>query len=179
MPRYIITGGLGTGKTSIVSSLGPDIHTVSEPARELIGEHRDATGESTLDNRPELFVERLIARSIDRYHSVAESQLAVFDRGLPDCVAYATAFGIDTRPALHAASAYRYETTVFVTAPWEAIYENDNMRQATFDQANAFYAWVIDAYSTLGYELVVVAKESVAERVNHIRRRIGLDAIAT
>lgn len=177
MPRYIITGGLGTGKTSIVSSLGPGIETVSEPARELIAEHRSATGEPTLDTRPELFVDRLISRSVEKYHSVPETGMTVFDRGLPDCVAYAAAFGLDTRAALDAASECRYEKTVFVTAPWEEIYTTDDMRRTTFDQAEAFYITVVDAYSQLGYELVELPKASVARRVSVMRDRIGSSPI--
>ena len=84
MPRYVVTGGLGTGKTSVVSALSRDVETVAEPARELIAEHQAATGEPTLDHRPGLFVERLIARSLEKFHSASASVVTVFDRGLPD-----------------------------------------------------------------------------------------------
>lgn len=173
MSRYVVTGGLGTGKTSVVSALASDFTIVAEPARELIAEHADATGESTLDTRPELFVERLIARSIAKYHSVPASQIAVFDRGLPDCVAYATVCGLDPAAALEAASGHCYEPTVFVTDPWKEIYTTDDMRRATFDQAEDFHAHVVAAYTKLGYELVELPKAPVAERAAFIRAHIG------
>lgn len=117
MPRFVITGGLGTGKTSVIPLLPREIETVPEPARELIAEHRAATGEPTLDHRPEPFVERLVQRSIENYRSASDVARTVFDRGLPDCVAYAAVYGIDTQTAVEAANQYRYETEVFVLHP--------------------------------------------------------------
>ena len=174
MPRYIITGGLGTGKTSVISQLGRELETVPEPARELIAEHRAATGEPTLDHRPELFVERLVQRSIENYQSVSETGLAVFDRGVPDCVAYATAYGIDAKTAMQAAALYRYQTPVFVAPPWKEIYTIDDMRQATFAQAEIFFSEVITAYDRLGYETIELPRKSVEERVAFITARLPL-----
>jgi predicted ATPase len=172
MRRYTITGGLGVGKTSVVSALESDFETVGEPARELIAEHFDATGEPTLDTRPELFVERLISRSIEKYHSVSPSRVTVFDRGLPDCVAYAAVSGLDAGAALDAASVNGYDNPVFVAGPWEEIYTTDNMRRATFAQAEAFYSQVVSVYIRLGYELVELPKVSVEERATFIRKHI-------
>lgn len=73
MARFVISGGLGVGKTSVLSLLSPRYETVAEPARELISEHRDASGESTLDHLPALFVEMLIARSTEKYTAASPS----------------------------------------------------------------------------------------------------------
>ena len=173
MSRYVITGGLGTGKTSAVTALEDKVRTVPEPARELIAEHLAATGEPTLDHRPELFVERLITRSLQNYRSAAESTVTVFDRGLPDCVAYAAVFGIDAKPALDAATANPYENPVFVAPPWKEIYTTDGMRKATFAQAESFYSEVISAYVQLGYELTELPKVSVEERAAFIAAHLS------
>ncbi len=45
----MITGGLGVGKTSLLSLLNRQYETVAEPARELIAEQRETSGEATLD----------------------------------------------------------------------------------------------------------------------------------
>ncbi len=172
MARFVITGGLGTGKTTLISALSDAISTVAEPARELIAEHRLATGEITLDKRPEEFVQRLIERSIEKYDSVRDGSVAVFDRGLPDCVAYARVSGVDAGEAFAAASEYRYENPVFVTAPWAEIYETDDMRRATFAQAQSFYAEVVAAYESLDYEMVQVPQVSPVERAAFIEGQI-------
>ena len=172
MARFVITGGLGTGKTTLISALSDSISTVAEPARELIAEHRLATDESTLDKRPEEFVQRLIERSIHKYAAVSDGVVAVFDRGLPDCVAYAKVYGLDVGEALAAAAQYRYETPVFVAAPWAEIYRPDDMRRATFAQAQSFYAEVVAAYESLDYEMVQVPQVSPVERAAFIEGQI-------
>ena len=171
--RYVVTGGLGAGKTSVVSALRHSVDVVAEPARELIAERQSAAGESNLDGRPEQFVELLIGRSIEKYESVSDRAVAIFDRGLPDCVAYAAVYGIDTRPAVEAATNHRYETPVFVAPPWEEIYATDDMRKATFPQAVAFYLEVVSAYERLGYEMIALPRTSVEARVAFIMAHLS------
>ncbi len=168
MPRYVITGGLGTGKTSVISVLKRTMETMPEPARELIAEDGIAPGERTLDRRPELFIERLVTRSVENYQSAPEAAVTVFDRGLPDCIAYAASYGIDPQPAIRVAAAYRYETPVFVAPPWREIYETDDLRQATYRQAQAFYSEVISAYERFGYHMIELPRTSVEERATFI-----------
>lgn len=176
MARFLITGGLGVGKTSVLSLLQPRYETVAEPARELIDEHRNATGEATLDHRPELFLELLLSRSIQHHQAAASSAVKVFDRGVPDCIAYAMAFEVEIGPALEAAHLFRYEDPVFVAPPWEEIYSNDDMRRATFAQAEAFGKYVVEAYDRLGYRMIELPRTSVEDRtafiVDHIEARI-------
>ena len=94
--------------------------------------------------------------------------MTVFDRGLPDCVTYAAVYRIDTQPAIDAATANRYQNPVFVAPPWKEIYTTDEMRKATFAQAESFYSEMISAYDRLGYELTELPKASVEERVAFI-----------
>lgn len=168
----MVTGGLGTGKTSVLSALDDAVLVVAEPARELIAEHHSSVGEGLLDTRPQLFVERLIERSITKHQSVEDGVTAIFDRGLPDCVAYAAIYGIDAQRAIEAAEEYRYEIEVFIAPPWKEIYTTDNMRRATFAQAAVFYAEVVAAYERLGYSLVELPRTSVQERAAFISARL-------
>lgn len=176
MARFVITGGLGVGKTSLLSLLNRQYETVAEPARELIAEHRETSGEATLDLRPELFVEILISRSMEKYTAASSSAVTVFDRGVPDCITYAMAYELDIGPALDAAFPYPYENSVFIASPWEEIYTTDDMRRATFAQAENFYAYVVEAYQQLGYQLIELPKVSVEERaafvVDYIKDRV-------
>jgi len=95
---------------------------VAEPARALIPEHQRTGGEVALDERPEILVEQLILRSIDDYTAATRSAVTVFDRGVPDCVAYAMPNGLDLGPASDAASRYPYEEPVFAAGLWEEIW---------------------------------------------------------
>jgi predicted ATPase len=168
--RYVITGAPGTGKTALVESLAHVGTVIGEPARELIAEHREATGEPSLDGSPGLFVERLILRSIEKFDAAPDSEAIIYDRGLPDCVAYAQLFGVDSGPAIAAASVRRYSDPVFVAPPWESIYSVDDMRRASFDQITVFHNELVAAYQTLGYQLLELPKATVAERVQIVTR---------
>lgn len=173
MRRYVVTGGLGTGKTTVIDALGGAVMAITEPARELIAQHRAETGGASLDGDPERFVERLVDLSIEKHQSVPQGATAVFDRGVPDCVAYATVYGIDPDPAIEAAARYRYESPVFVAPPWKEIYATDEMRTATYAQAEEFHTAVVSAYDDLGYELIELPRASAEERAAFISARIS------
>jgi hypothetical protein len=50
----------------------------------LAAEHQAATGEPSLDHRPALFVDRLLARSIETFDRPPASDIVFYDPGLPD-----------------------------------------------------------------------------------------------
>lgn len=68
--------------------LSPRYETVAEPAREMITEHRQTGGEVTLNERPEVFVEKLICAINQRLHGGHPPGSGGLRPG-PDCVAYA------------------------------------------------------------------------------------------
>lgn len=92
--------------------------TVDEPARELIRLHAARIGDARLDRRPERFLRMLVERSIQGYNSVPDTSVVFFDRGLPDCLAYAAVYGLDPGPLRGMAAAFRYDSPVFIAPPW-------------------------------------------------------------
>lgn len=175
MPRrFIVTGAPGSGKTALLNALQTLAVIVAEPARELIAEHRAATGETSLDERPQVFVDRLVRRSIEKFEAVAGHDVALFDRGLPDCVAYAAMLGVDGGPAREAASRHRYDDPAFILPPWEDIYVTDDMRRMRFADAGPFHDRLVAVYTDLGYELVEVPRMPIDDRANVIAARVGI-----
>ena len=176
MPRFVVTGAPGTGKSSVISLLGDRHATVSEPARELIAEHAAQTGEATLDGRPELFLTRLVQRSIDDFRSGSGATVVFFDRGLPDCVAYAAVLGMDREPLLEQANEFRYDSPVFIAPPWKEIDTTDALRRATFEQVETFHFHLRSAYLQLGYGLIELPKISPSGRVEVVTEHLHLGA---
>jgi predicted ATPase len=171
---HVLTGAPGSGKTSILDAIGAELRCVGEPAREVIAEQRAIDGDGTSDRDPSLFVDLLLRRSIEK-HQAARSGAApvLFDRGVPDCIAYASVMGVDPSPSVRAAEQYRYRDEVFLLEPWEEIYTVDDERTMSFADTLPFHEALVDAYERAGYVLVDVPRDSIERRVAFI-----LDSIA-
>ncbi len=130
---FILTGAPGSGKTATLDHIGADIRCVGEPAREILAEQRSMGGAGTHDRDRSSFLDLILRRSIEKYEAAQRGDgSVVFDRGIPDCIAYAVLFGIDPTPSVLASQEYRYNDEVFVLGPWEDIYVVDDERVMSF-----------------------------------------------
>jgi predicted ATPase len=167
---YVLTGAPGSGKTAILDRLIGEIRCVGEPAREILAEQRLTGGAGTHDRDPSLFVDLLLRRSIEKHEGAQRSQgPSIFDRAVPDCVAYATLMGIDPAPSVLASERYRYHAEVLVLQPWEEIYTVDDERTMSFADTIPFQQALVDAYERAGYTLVEVPRDSVEDRTAFVR----------
>jgi predicted ATPase len=170
---FILTGSPGTGKTAILAELASGFRCVAEPAREILAEQRSTGGAGTPDRDPSLFMDLLLRRSIDKYEAARRlGEPAVFDRGIPDCIAYAARLGLDPMPSIVASKRYRYNAEVLVLEPWEDIYSIDEERTMSFKDTVEFHAAIKDAFELAGYALVEVPRDSVENRAGFVRHFI-------
>jgi predicted ATPase len=171
---FILTGAPGSGKTAILDRIGAGIRRVGEPAREILAEQRAAGGAGTPDRDPSSFVDLLLRRSIDKYETARGwEEPVVFDRGMPDCVAYAVLLGSDPRASLAACERYRYHPEVLVVEPWEEIYVTDDERTMSFADTIPFQAALVEAYERARYSLVEVPRDSAENRAAFVRDLVG------
>ena len=153
----VITGTWGSGKTSLIESLAGIFSFVPEPARAAIAEDP-----ALLDDWA-TFSRVLLSRAVADFEADSGGVL-LFDRGIPDCLAYARWFSLDEGPYLDAAVANRYEPDVLICPPWAEIYTTDDLRKATFDMATDFHDVLATTYVDLGYRLTEVPLVSLEER---------------
>lgn len=165
---FIVTGGPGMGKTAIIKALGELEHiTVPETGREIIRQ-QVATGGHALpwDDR-QAFARRMFEQSVADYEALTPARGPVFfDRGIADTIGYLELCGLPV-PAemLLVARSHRFNKKVFLTPPWQAIYEQDAERKQSFAEAVATYDCMISVYQRLNYELVLLPEAPVAARV--------------
>ena len=167
---YILTGAPGSGKTAILDHIGAGICCVGETAREVLAEQRSVDGVGTPDRDASLFLDLFLQRSIDKH--VASQRWGgsvVFDRGIPDCIAYAIMLGVDPTPSLLASQRHRYNNQVLLLEPWEEIYVVDDERTMSFADTVPFHRVLIYAYERAGYSLVPVPRDSVDNRAAFLR----------
>jgi predicted ATPase len=164
----IITGGPGMGKTTLIAALqGQGYMTVPESGREIIREQVAVGGDALPWANRQEFAREMFRRDLTRFLQLpVQAGRVFFDRGFPDTIGYLELCGLDVPAEMpEAAMRYRYHTQVFLTPPWEEIYRQDAERKQSFEEAVATCNKIQEVYERLGYEVVVLPKASVAERV--------------
>jgi predicted ATPase len=168
---HILTGAPGAGKTTVLRALPPSLASVDEPARQIIAGMRAAGGDPR-SIRTHEFVRRILELAVADFTAMSGHDCVVFDRGLPDCVAYARHLAVDPTPALTAARQYRHDGLVFLFEPWEDIYTTDEDRTMTFDATVSFHDEVLRAYREAEYEWIIVPRGTPAERAAFVATRV-------
>lgn len=174
--NIIITGAMGSGKSTVLKLLKAEsLAVVEEPAREILAEQRSIGDEGVPEKNPRLFTQLLLSRAIYQYKQMQSThETIIFDRGIPDNIAYAQLFKLNYPPAHHAARLYPYDSNVFIFPAWEEIYTTDDERIMSFEAAKAFGDDVRKIYTEYGYNLIEVPCISPEERVQFIKKRILL-----
>ncbi len=169
---FIVTGAPGVGKTSLIESLGKDFSVESEPAREVIAEQRATNGSGLWENDRKLFIDLLLTRSLEKYSQYSQQQIVLFDRGIPDNIAYANSGAINNTDYVKASQDYRYNKYVFLLNPWEKIYGTDDERNMTFQEVEKFHQQIIKVYRELDYMFIEVPNGDVAERTSFVENHL-------
>lgn len=170
---FVVAGGPATGKSTLISGLrSRGFKCLDEVAREIIDEQLKTKG--TIVPWLELgkFNEEVIRRMVKQHCSVSE-EIHFFDRGFPDNLGYLKLGGANVSGDLFdAAKKYRYNKKVFFLEPWENIYLNDATRKEPFEYALKISDHIKEAYIELDYDVVVVPKVSVEERVEFVLKHV-------
>ena len=172
---FVLTGAPGSGKSALLDCLRRSgVTAIDEPARQILAEQRSFGGHGVPERDPALFVELMLSRAVFEYRrQEASDRPIVFDRGVPDLIAYASLYGLDATRVLSASRAYRYNPTVFFAPAWEEIYCNDDERKMTFDQARDFGERMRDAYLGLNYELLDLPRDTPGKRAGILLKALA------
>lgn len=173
--QIVITGGPGTGKSSIIEELKQRGYTCFEEiSRQITIEARKEGVDQLFLTDPLRFSERLLEGRIEQ-HRVSKQHpdnLVFLDRGIPDVLAYMEYSG-DPYPDTfeEAAKTHAYDH-VFILAPWEDIYQCDNVRYESFDQAIEIHEALLNTYKRFGYTLLDVPFDTISKRADFILNNI-------
>jgi predicted ATPase len=169
--RIVITGGPGTGKTSIINELIKRNHIcLEEISRQVTLEAQKKGIEQLFLTEPLLFSDMLLEGRHKQFAEALEfdTPFTFLDRGIPDVVAYMDYLGTEyPERFVEACENHKYDY-VFILAPWQEIYTSDNERYENFDQAIEIHHKLVDTYSKYGYELNDVPFDSIEKRTDFI-----------
>ena len=167
--KFVITGGPGFGKTSLLHKLNElGYITFDEVAREIINEQRAIDAELLPWINRKQFDSEVINRMINQYHSHNSENIAFFDRGLPDLVGWRIYDNLSTDEIIKYVNKFRYERIVFVTEVWEEIYNSDVNRPYSFKQACEINKLIANGYLCNGYFVKYLPKIDILSRTKYI-----------
>ena len=170
--RIVITGGPGSGKTTVIEELSRrGIATMPEISREIIREAKAQGIDQLFLEDPLLFSRKLIEGRVKQFNEAGNMQTDVvfFDRGIPDVAAYLR-YSKTPIPddLMEITKKYQYDQPVFIMPPWEEIYTTDFERYESFNQAQLIHNKLVNMYAELGYFLIFVPFGTVEKRAEFI-----------
>jgi predicted ATPase len=173
---HVITGGPGSGKSTLIAALAATgVATSPEVARIIIREEVASGGDALPWANHLAFAERMIEREVAAHEeALASGETVLLDRGVPDVVCFLRLAGLATPPYIDAAArTCRYNPRVFIAPWWLAIFTTDAERKQTPEEAAATFAVMVETYRDYGYTLVELPRATVAERVAFVLAQIG------
>ncbi|WP_033961711.1 AAA family ATPase [Psychroserpens jangbogonensis] len=175
--KIVITGGPGTGKSSIINELIKREYTCFEEiSRQVTLDARKDGVDQLFLTKPLLFSELLLEARTKQFieaESIDEN-LIFLDRGLPDVVAYMDYAKSDYPKVFDEICNKHVYNKIFVLAPWQEIFVSDSERYENFDQAVQIHDALLSTYERFGYELIDVPFDSIEKRADFIIDALNL-----
>lgn len=171
----IISGGPGSGKSTLIDALERQGFPRTVEAGRAIIQDQVAIGGNALPwSDRALFAELMLSWEM-RSHTMAEQQrgTVLFDRGVPDVIGYLMLCNLPVPQHMEeAARQFQYNRTVFLAPPWAEIFGQDAERKQDFEEAARTFEAMDKTYRRLGYEIALLPKSSVEERVGFIKQAL-------
>lgn len=173
---YVLTGGPGSGKSTLIEALKRAGYAGTLEAGRSIIQDQAAIGGHALPWRdPRLFAEMMLCWEMRSYHGASQQAGPIFfDRGVPDVVGYLRLLGLPAPEHMEkAVEAFPYNRRVFIAPPWPEIFRQDGERKQTFDEAVRTYDAMIATYSEYGYDPIELPRSTVENRVRFVIENAG------
>ncbi|VWB57034.1 AAA family ATPase [Burkholderia metallica] len=168
---FVVTGGPGSGKSTLLDALEQAGFARSQEAgRGVIRDQMAIDGRALPWRDPAAFAELMLSWEMRSYELARHAGGPVFfDRGVPDVIGYLRLTGLPVPAhAQAAARRFRYHPRVFIAPPWPDIYTQDTERRQDFAEALRTYDAMVEGYTTYGYRLVELPRDSVQARVRFV-----------
>lgn len=173
--KIVITGGPGTGKSSVINELvSRGFFCLEEISRQITRDARKDGTDQLFLKEPLLFSEKIINARQQQYLQAENSHkpLVFFDRGMPDVLAYMDFIGDKYPSQFNEICLNHSYDEVFVLAPWKEIFKSDAERYENFDQAVEIHDYLLKTYQKFNYRLMDVPFAPINARVDYILKEV-------
>lgn len=173
--KIVITGGPSTGKTSVITALEKKgyyclhevIRSFTSSAHEKSDLKNFKTNPIVSVNDPMAFNQKVLDARLAQYKKAINSdeEFVFFDRGVHDVLAYMHCFKQNYGQDFITAAEDTTYDAIFVMPPWPEIFTKDSERFETYEEGLKVHESLLHTYAQFGYEVVMVPKESIENRV--------------
>ena len=174
---YVITGGPGVGKTTLIKALEEDgYNIVPEAARVIIQQEKAINGDGLPWKNKERYTDLILEASFRDYLRIINDHrdgICFFDRSIYDAICYAGMIGYTlSEQIMKKVPDCAYNRRVFILPPWPEIYETDNERKQTWEEAEYTFTQMKMTYLQYGYEVIDIPKDTVSSRKEFVLKHI-------
>ena len=171
--HYIISGPPSSGKSALLTALSKNnFLCFTEVAREVIKENLSNNLDCFPWNNTLDFSDQVYRKSLKLLRSIS-SDFCFFDRSIIDIIAYMDMAKLPrNQEYLKTIRNLSYNKNVFFLPFWKDIYQNDNERKETMQEAAEIEAHLRSVYLEFGYNLIDIPCRTVSERVDFILNQL-------
>ena len=172
--KVVITGGPGTGKSTVIAALQNQYRCMPEVSRSVTRDAQKQGIDQLFLHDPLIFSELLLKERINQYEAAEKfaDETIFFDRGIPDVMGYLDYLEVEYPEQFRKESLERRYDRIFMMPPWKKIYQTDSERYESFDQSLLIFERLKSTYSTLGYHFEIIPEASVENRIEFILNAI-------
>ena len=172
MAKVILTGTCSAGKTCVFDNLNiKGYQKCPEVARRWLN-FIEAQKLSHYMER-NFFQQLIEIHHIHNWTGYDKTDDVIFDRSLPDEIAYRKHFNMKV-PKTLIQDCLRYKADkVFIFPFWKEIFKNDEVRTETEEQAQEIDELITSAYIDLGYDVIIMPKVGIEERIEFITSHLN------
>lgn len=182
MLKVVISGGPGTGKTSLIETLQNAGHSCSHEIIRLFTEElKKNTHPEDQQTNPLVFSEDplqfntlLLQGRSAQFHEADQTQAKwhFFDRSVIDVLAYMDHFDQPYPFSfVQAATELRYDR-VFLLPPWKDIYVQDSERMESFEEALKIHECLMASYREYNYSPLLVPPGPLPKRMAYLLKHL-------
>lgn len=177
-PLFVVTGGPGSGKSSLIAELAQrGFPFMPEAGRAIIQDQVRIGGSALPWADRAAFAELMLGWELRSYREASALNAKVLmDRGIPDVIGYLTLCGLPVPAHIErAATLHRYNRRVFLAPYWEAIFTADAERKQDRQEAAMTGRIMAETYARLGYEIVELPLTDIAARADFVAGHLQAD----